>query len=151
MHVRAAMLVLALGVSAGCSAPPDAPPPYAGHTWTREGRAVSPEELTVISGPEHCEWQSATLLYIRWPPGTSASTSTQLRQYVRDPRGVMSAELRDRLQLRATLPADARPTGYVSNDYGIYLSRTDQDEAIYVVSPRSVERWPRNQVVGACL
>jgi hypothetical protein len=63
----------------------------------------------------------------------------------------MSPELRDRLQLRATLPADARPTGYVSSDFEIFVSPTDQDEAIYVVSPRSVERWPRNDVVGACL
>jgi hypothetical protein len=149
--VRTTIVVLALGVSAGCSAPRDPPPPYAGYTWTREGRAVSPEELAVISGPEHCDWQSATLLYIRWPPPTGASSPTQARQYVRDPRGVTSPELRDRLQLRATLPADARPTGYVSSDFEIFVSPTDQDEAIYVVSPRSVERWPRNDVVGACL
>lgn len=112
---------------------------------------MHPEELAIVAGPEHCEWQSATLMHIRWPPGTSSSRSTQTRQYVRDPRGVMSAVLRDRFQFRATLPADARPTGYVYGEFEIFVSPTDQDEAIYVVSPRSVERWPRNNVVGACL
>jgi hypothetical protein len=148
--VRTAIVVLALGVSAGCSAPADTPP-YAGHTWTREGHAVPPEELAIVAGPEHCEWQSATLLHIRWPPGTSASSSTQSRQYIRDPRGVMSPELRDRLQLRATLPTDARPTGYAYNEFEIYLSPADQDDAIYIVSPHTVERWPRNRAPGACL
>ena len=32
----------------------DQPPPYPGYTWTRDGRAVAPEEMETIAGPSHC-------------------------------------------------------------------------------------------------
>src|SRR5688500_6469414 len=63
----------------------DDPPPYPGYTWTREGRAVAGGELGAIGGPDHCGWQSATMLIIGWPPGTVSTSSAQARQYIRDP------------------------------------------------------------------
>ncbi len=60
-----------------------------GYVWTREGRHVSREEITTFSGPDHCHWGSATVLFIGWPPGTVAPNASQARQYVRDPQGVM--------------------------------------------------------------
>jgi len=128
----------------------DATPYYPGYTWTREGRPVKPEELGTIAGPAHCEWQSATLLHIGWPVGTLSSSIAQARQYVRDPRGAVSATLRDRLQLRANLPNDARSTGYTYGTIQVYLSPSDQDEAIYVVGPSGSERWPRSDPASAC-
>ena len=129
----------------------DSTPYYPGYPWVRDGRPVKPEELGTIAGPGHCEWQSATLLYIGWPVGTLASSSAQARQYIRDPRGAVSATLRDRLELRATVPGDARPTGYTHGSIQIYLSPSDQDEATYVVGPTGAERWPRSDPMTLCV
>jgi hypothetical protein len=128
----------------------DATPAYPGYHWTRAGQAVTPEELGTIAGPEHCQWQAATTLFIGWPAGPHSSTSAESRQYIRDPRGVIRASFRDRLVLRASLPTDARPTGYRYKSVEVYLSPTDQDEAIYLVSGSAVERWPRSDPMTLC-
>ena len=128
----------------------DQPLAYPGYTWSRDGRAVSPEEMDTIAGPSHCGWQSATMMFIDWPPGSAPTTYFTGRLYIRDPEGVYGVRFRDRLGRNVTLPADARATGYRLGAIEVYVSPSDQDEAIYVVSPRDAERWPRVDPVGLC-
>jgi hypothetical protein len=128
----------------------DRPPAYPGYTWTRAGRAVSPEEMDTIAGPSHCGWQSATMMFIVWPPGSRTDNLIPGRLYIRDPEGVYGVPFRDRLARNVTLPADARATGYRLGAIEVYVSPSDQDEAIYVVSPRDAERWPRVDPVRLC-
>jgi len=47
-------------------------------------------------------------------------------------------------------PTDARPTGYTFRSIQIYLSPTDQDDAIYLVGPTGAERWPRSDPMTLC-
>ena len=128
----------------------DQPLAYPGYTWTRDGRAVAPEEMETISGPSHCGWQSATMLFIVWPPGSAPTSYFTGRLYIRDPEGVYGVRFRDRLGRNVTVPADARATGYRLGAIEVYVSPSDQDEAIYVVSPRDAERWPRVDPVRLC-
>ena len=128
----------------------DPAPRYPGYPWTRDGRQVSREELVTAAGPDHCGWQSATFLTIGWPVGTRATTFSQARLYIRDPLGIVGARYREALVLRATLPSDARSTGYRHGAIEIYLSPSDQDDAIYVVSPSGAERWPRSDPASLC-
>jgi len=129
----------------------DDPIGYPGYAWSRDGRTVSPFELNSIAGPDHCGWQSATMLHIGWPPpGTVSTTAAQARQYIRDPRGVMRGSYRDQLRRNVGLPDDARPTGYRLGAIELYLSPSDQDRWIYVVSPSDRERWPRADPMVAC-
>ncbi len=125
-------------------------PGYPGYRWSRDGHEVSEFELNTIAGPSHCRWEAATMLFIGWPPGTVATTSTSARMYVRDPQGVYGPPYRDRLGLHATVPPDARPTGYRLGAIELYLSPTDQDDAIYVVAPSGAERWPRVEPMRLC-
>ena len=136
--------------NSGLGAVFDATPPYPGYAWTRDGRSVKPEEFGTIAGPGHCGWQSATFLSIGWPVGTLSTSAAQARQYIRDPNGVVRSILRDRLDLNARVPSDARPTGYTYDSIQVYLSPTDQDEAIYVVGPFGSERWPRSDPMTLC-
>jgi hypothetical protein len=126
-------------------------PPVSPYTWTRDGKAVSWRELSSRAGLAHCDWESATFLSIGWPVGTVSDTAAQTRQYIRDPRGAVRAALRDRLRLRAELPADAGATGYRYGPLEVYLSPSDQDEAIYVVGGGRVERWPRSEPMALCV
>ncbi|MDP9321611.1 MAG: hypothetical protein M3P16_11010 [Chloroflexota bacterium] len=122
----------------------DAPPGHPGYGWSRDGHGpVDSAELATFGGPDHCHWQSATMMFIGWPIGTNATTFAQARYYLRDPQGVIGVDFRDRLVRNATLPTDAAPTGYRLGPIQIFLSPGDQDEAIYVVSPSGAERWPR--------
>ena len=128
----------------------DSPPAYPGYAWTRDGERVSEFELTTIAGPGHCGWDSATFLFIGWPPGTAAPTAAQARQYIRDPRGDVRAVFRERLTINVRLPSDARATGYRHGAIEVYVSASDDNEAIYVVSPAGAERWPRSDPMTLC-
>lgn len=127
----------------------DDPPGYPGYGWTRGGSPVAREEIVTAAGPGHCNQQSATFLTIGWPPGTKAFTFSAARLYTRDPNGVVAKSLRDALVRRATLPGDSVSTGYRHGVLEIFVSPSEAEEGIYVVSPSDVERWPRN-TRGGC-
>jgi len=128
----------------------DNPPAYPGYQWTRQGQPVSTSELGASAGPDHCDWQSATILTIGWPPRTVSSNAGEARFYIRDPKGVMGSTYQKRLIIHARLPADARPTGYKVGSIELFLSPSDQDQAAYLVAPSGAERWPRADPFYAC-
>jgi hypothetical protein len=129
----------------------DNPPAYPGYQWTRNGQAVPTAELEVSAGPNHCDWQSASILTISWPLGTVAQNSAHSRSYIRDPNGVIGGTYKQRLVKDAQLPPTAKPTGYKLGSIEVYLSRTDQDEAVYLVAPSGTERWPRADPMFGCM
>lgn len=129
----------------------DDPPAYPGYPWTRNGEAVPPAELGASAGPNHCDWQSATILTIGWPLGTVSQNAAHSRSYIRDPKGVMGVTYQQRLVKDVKVPAAARPTGYKLGAIELYLSPVDQDEAVYLVSPSGAERWPRSDPVFGCM
>lgn len=128
----------------------DNPPAYPGYQWTRNGQAVPAAELEASAGPNHCDWQSATILTIGWPLGTSAQNAGHSRSYIRDPKGVIGGTYQQRLVKDAQLPATAKPSGYKLGSIELYLSPSDQDEAIYLVTPSGSERWPRADPTFGC-
>lgn len=128
----------------------DPPPPGHGYQWTRNGVPVPSAELTTAAGAEHCGFASATFVRIGWPLGTLSTNRLDSRQYIRDPQGVITGTFRQRLDLHATLPSDARTTGYRYGTVEIHLSPSDQDEYIYVVGPIGAERWPRSEPMTLC-
>lgn len=150
-HVTAPVTVFARPSALGAFF--DSAPEYPGYQWTRHGRhAVRGFELTTAAGPGHCELQSATFLTIGWPLGTVSRTSAEARQFIRDPRGVVRpGNLQHELDLHATLPSDARPSGYRYADLEIYFSPSDQDSAVYVVGQAGAERWPRSDPMTLCI
>jgi hypothetical protein len=128
----------------------DSPPPYPGYQWTRYGQPVATAELGASAGPQHCDWQTATVLTIGWPLGTVANNRGQSRSYIRDPNGAIQGTYKQRLVKDAQLPAGARPTGYKLGSIEIYLSPVDQDQAIYLVTSVGIERWPRADPFFGC-
>lgn len=130
----------------------DTPAAYPGYKWTRNGQLVTEFEFETIAGPDHCGWQTATMLFIGWPPGTVSKNAAEARQYVRDPRGVIQhrPELRQQWGPHATLPSDARSTGYRYGPLEVYVGPGDQDQFIYIVGPDGAERWPRSEPMTLC-
>ena len=144
-------LPTATGTPATLGALFDPPPPAPGYQWTRNGVGVSFSELSTAAGSEHCDSQSATFLRIGWPLGTVANSRLDSRQYIRDPQGVIIGQpFRQRLDRHATLPTEARPTGYRYGTVELHLSPRDQDEFIYVIGPAGAERWPRSDPMTLC-
>ncbi len=127
----------------------DDPPGYPGYRWTRNGQPAGPEEIVTTAGPDHCSWGSATFLTIGWPPGSKSFTFSGARLYTRDPKGAVASSLRDALVRHATLPPDAISTGYRHGVLEIFVSPSEAEQGIYVVSPSDAERWPRN-MLGLC-
>jgi len=68
-----------------------------------------------------------------------------------DPNGVIpTTNLRSRLSLNAELPSDDRSTGYQDRNAKLYLAPSDEDNAVYIVNGRSIERWPRSDPMTLC-
>ena len=157
--IATAALAATLAVAACASTPPstasvsaafDSPPSYPGYQWTHSGKPVPYEELGTSAGPNHCDWQSATILTIGWPLGTVSANAGEARFYIRDPKGVMGGTYRQDLVTHAKLPADARPTGYKLGNIELYLSPSDQDDAVYLATSSGAERWPRANPFYGC-
>jgi hypothetical protein len=125
----------------------DYPPLGPGYQWTRNGQTVSTEELGASAGSDHCGWGSATILAMGWPMGTFGYFG-HWRFYIRDPKRVMPYT--QALIKGAQLPASAQPTGYRLGSIELYLSAVDHDQAVYLVSPSGIERWPRADPFVGC-
>lgn len=99
--------------------------------------------LTDIVGPGHCGWQSARILHVIAPDDS-------IKQYVRDPEGVLGVPLRDSYAADLdAVPDDAGDSGYRTADGG-ELWFTESDRAAYVVLGDAIERWPRTTDVIGC-
>ncbi len=108
--------------------------------WTNEATG---QILTDIQGPGHCGWQTARMLHVELD-------GVPVRQYMRDPLGVFEADrLLDTYAEDVDLPPDASPSGYRTDD-DRELWFTASDRAAYVVTPESVERWPRARELHGC-
>ena len=129
---RSVALLVASAVLASCSLwigtddqsqPP--PSPYAGSWQDRSGKPVPDGakggRLVMVSydGPRHCDWESVTFLQLAWPPGRVAPSegARNVRQYLRDPNGVLAELSAPGGFGRAMLPADARDSGYRHGPY----------------------------------
>ncbi len=162
---RSVALLVAGAVLASCSLwvettdgsqPP--PSPYAG-TWQDRTGKPAPDganggRLVLVSydGARHCDWESVTFLQLAWPPGRVAASDQArgVRQYLRDPNGVLADLSAPGGFGRASLPADARDTGYRHGAYRLWVSSSDADRFVYVAGPGGVERWPRATRLIAC-
>jgi hypothetical protein len=132
----------------------DNPPAWPGQPWSRNGVEVTNEVLESSAGPEHCGWQSATLMSIGWPPGTVATSSNQARQYIRDTKGALldSRFFKGSFAHNPALPSDATDTGFrYDGVLKLYLAPSDADRYVYLVAPADSERWPRSDPMTVCL
>ncbi len=97
-----------------------------------------PSDVVELSGAGHCGWESATFI-----------TLGRLRRYVLDPENVVP--LREGAlaeghppTIEASLPPDAEYTGFHNDDRELWVSPAEGDDAIYIVSPKVTQRWPRS-------
>lgn len=87
--------------------------------------------LVGYRGASHCDFESATFL----------SYPARGDQYVRDPQGIFDDEIASPYDGDASLPKDARKTGYRQGESVLWIAR--DGDALYLVRPDRVERWPR--------
>lgn len=142
----ALLLALVLAACGGKSAPNESEARW----LDADGKEVPELVVSTYRGAEHCDWQSIAFLHLGWPLGTNESIGAG-RQYVRDPESLFPEEYAVApLDLDAELPANARYTGYHRDDVELWLSESEADEAVYIVTDEDVERWPRTVGVIAC-
>lgn len=98
--------------------------------WTdKDGVRVPTSKVQSSKGPEHCNWQSVTFLYLG------------RQQYLRDPNGAIShAQYKASFDPAAALPADAKDTGFRLDGKSLWLAA--DESAAYVGTGTTVERWP---------
>lgn len=129
----------------------DRPPAYPGEQWVIDGRDVDSKVVEAFAGPSHCGWESATFLFLGWPPGTVAQSGSQARQFIRDRNGQMSgAQLLGTWAHDPTLPHDALDTGYRYGAIKLFFAPSDEDQYAYLVAPADRERWPRSDPLTLC-
>lgn len=103
--------------------------------WTDvSGQRVPASVISSYQGAEHCDWQDITFLQLGEDPRQPG--------YVRDPSGELDNLLTGVLDRDATVPKDARDTGYRRDGRQLWLT----DDAAYLVKvgqADDVEKWPR--------
>jgi hypothetical protein len=149
-----ALLPLIVACGGGNRAAVEPVQPRAASGWERpwvdaRGKEVPEWVITTHPGPEHCQWESAVFLYVGWPLGTAKQIGDR-RQYLRDPNEILSEYVVVPFHLSATLPTDARYSGYQRGEAELWVSKSAADEAVYIVRADKVERWPRTTEVIAC-
>ncbi len=98
--------------------------------WTdASGEPVSTETVRSGSGPGHCGWDAAIWLDVGG------------NLYFRDPAGVMDEWTVTPFEPDADLPAGAVDTGYRTGEWSLWLV---PGADAYLVSPSTIERWPRS-------
>ena len=106
--------------------------------WTEEdGTRVPTTKVFSFDGPEHCDWQDMVFLEV----GEDS--------YLRDPSGEMDDWTRGPFEAAASLPDDARATGWIRD--GRELWTVPSGAAAYLVSvddAEDVEKWPSAKDVG---
>jgi hypothetical protein len=93
------------------------------------GRPAPTKTIESWVGPEHCDWQSMTFLYL--------SDAT----YVRAPQPDLARFFAEPYVEKAPLPNDAVDTGFERDGRQLWVS--PDDKRAYVGSAESVEVWPR--------
>jgi hypothetical protein len=119
--------------------------PFPGKPWLRGGQPLAPGSITLIQGPEHCGWGSATFLTIGWPLGVVPRDSTQARLYVRDPDGLFADRTLAPFNASTLLPASAVDTGYRYGTDQLWMDEASVDGLVYLVRGGVVEQWPRGR------
>jgi hypothetical protein len=115
-----------------------------------QGRRVSEDVIVSYRGAGHCDWESAVFLELAWPVGHPQPTFAGKRLYVRDADGRFADNLESTFEDDATLPAEARFSGYRRDDAELWISPSEAHTEVYIVRGERVERWPRAREVIAC-
>lgn len=98
---------------------------------------------SVQGDDDHCDWGSATFLFIGRESDPPEVGGEWRGQYVRDPEGLFDGI--SGFDPDATLPPDAAPTGFSTDTAELWLAASASD-AVFVKVGDGFERWPR--VVG---
>ena len=109
----------------------------------RDGRRAPVATIRSRQGSEHCDWQDITFL--------SMGEEGDGPQFLRDTRGELRDFVRTTFDPHATLPEDAKDTGYQRCNRHLWIDRSGI--AAYLVAvgnPGNVERWPATKERVAC-
>jgi hypothetical protein len=102
--------------------------------WTdAAGNPISTDAIRSSPGPGHCGWDAAIWLDVGG------------NLYFRDPDAVMREWTTTLFDPKAELPASAVDTGFRSGEWSLWL---EPGGDAYLVSSRTIERWPRSTDAG---
>jgi hypothetical protein len=107
--------------------------------WTAEGTTTW-TRVDEGHGAEHCDAQDIPILFVFNDENKVAG------MYAENGNG-MTTGMTGRYDSLATLPADATFTGWRKGDEELWALARDPN-AVYLVSPSGVERWP---AIGGCV
>jgi hypothetical protein len=127
--------------------PPELDENHWAQVWSdRDGKRLSTRVLHSSAGSAHCNWESATFLFM----------NNGKDWYVRDPQGVITglapygrqrpAFVRGPYRPDVRLPKAAKDTGYRRDGMALYLT----DDAAFVRYADHVEAWPRTTRGWGC-
>lgn len=120
--------------------------------WTTaDGCLVRIDVLADRPGPDHCGWQTARVIIATIPIGKRYSNEGNAASYVRDPDNVFGdPATAAAFDPNAELPPGAADTGFRQGPTELWTDPADGGSAIYLVTGRTVERWPFDPRPAVC-
>ncbi|MDP8955914.1 MAG: hypothetical protein M3N24_03015 [Actinomycetota bacterium] len=134
---------------------------FAGQWYDRNDRPVPNGDegeglvLDVDTGDGHCDWENVVFMDLAWPVGSvirGGPNRPNVRQYIRNPGPghVPQQGLPETYVADASLPTDAFDTGFHRGGWHLWISPSQADRYIYVVSEDRTERWTRSRGYTIC-
>lgn len=109
------------------------------------GRRLPTTTISSSAGPQHCDWESMTLLFL----GAGDDDEFEDQElYVSDVQPGLEDYFDERYVAAGPLPADAVDTGWSYRGRHLWLD--PQRRRAYVGSARSVQIWPRTVTPLGC-
>jgi hypothetical protein len=108
--------------------------------------------IDVVAGvPQHCGLVGARALSLGDPPGSRMRDGGDALTYIRDPMNLLGDAATARaFDADADLPENAIDTGFRHRTGQQLWLAEDDLSAIYLVTPRSIERWPLDAQPPSC-
>jgi hypothetical protein len=112
--------------------------------------------MDVWQGPTHCGWGRLVFLVISWPLGKEVPgafmSDQHTRMFVRlsTTGDLPASDFTSKFDGSATLPPNARDTGYHRNGWRLWVVDKAIDRAVWLVNDDTVERWPAAKQIIAC-
>ncbi len=108
---------------------------FPGPDWTRpDGTpADTRDQINLIAGAGHCDWERASLLHIPWPLDAEVVDSSDMHRYIWDPDEQLKELGITRDALVGEVSADATDTGFHTAHQQLWLG-DDADEFAYLVA-----------------
>jgi hypothetical protein len=123
-----------------------------GPWFDRAGNPLPAERLSVWTGSDHCDTANTKFLALAWPPDVPVAYmgDSRTKVYVWQPPDDYLRPGAVTPRVVATMPSDARNTGFNRGRLTLWVSGSNLRQAVFLTDGDEIQRWAFAPGGGYC-